>query len=77
MSIKICILRESYPNPMRWTDQMTGELKAEFFFYIFFWIGKMKIQRWIKIIYLLFVWLDSMEKIIENYLLKYKILLSH
>ena len=75
--MKIYILRESYPNPMRWTDQMTGELKADFFFCIFFWIGKIKIQRWIKIIYLLFVWLDSMEKIIENYLLKYKILLSH
>ena len=43
----------------------------------FFVIGKMEIQRWIKIIYLLFVWLDATEKIIENYLLKYKILLSH
>ena len=73
--MKIYILRESYPNPMRWTDQMTGELKADFC--LFFWIGKIKIQRRIKIIYLLFVWLDSMEKIIENYLLKYKILLSH
>ena len=35
MSMKIYILRKSYPNPMRWTDQMTGELKADFFLYIF------------------------------------------
>ena len=40
MSMKIYILRESYPNPMRWTDQMTGELKADFFFVYFFELAK-------------------------------------
>ena len=55
------------------TDQLTSGLKAEFFS-TFFCVYKMKIQRWIKIIYLLFVWLDAMGKKIENYLLIYKIL---
>ena len=64
---------------MEWTDQMTGGLKAEFFSnFLYSCISKMEIQRWIKVnIYSLFVWLDAkfMEKIIENYLLKYKILI--
>ena len=38
--MKIYILRESYPNPMRWIDQMTGELKADFFFVYFFELAK-------------------------------------
>ena len=62
---------------MGWTDQMTGGLKAEFFSTLFcnWQNGNSKMDQ--NNIYLLFVWLDATEKIIENYLLKYKILLSH